>query len=36
MKQYLEKGYRLEKKFDAKLYNSKIEKQLKKILKNKN
>ena len=36
MKQYLEKGYRLEKKFDAKQYNLKVEKQLKKILKNKN
>ena len=34
MKQYLEKGYRLEKRFDAKEYNLKIEKQLKKILKN--
>ena len=33
MKQYLEKGYRLEKRFDAKKYNSKIEKQLKIILK---
>ena len=36
MKQYLEKGYRLEKRFDAKQYNLKVEKQLKKILKNKN
>ena len=34
MKQYLEKGYRLEKRFNAKEYNLKIEKQLKKILKN--
>lgn len=34
MKQYLEKGYRIEKRFDAKEYNLKIEKQLKKILKN--
>ena len=34
MKEYLKKGYRVEKKFDAKKYNLDIEKQLKKILKN--
>ncbi len=34
MKQFLEKGYKLRKSFNAKEYNSKIEKQLKKILKN--
>ncbi len=34
MKEYLEKGYKVEKRFDAKAYNLNIEKQLKKILKN--
>ena len=34
MKEYLNKGYKIEKNFDAKKYNTNIEKQLKKILKN--
>lgn len=34
MKEYLNKGFRVEKRFDAKVYNLNIEKQLKKILKN--
>ena len=34
MKEYLDRGYKIEKKFDPRKYNYDVEKQIKKILKN--